>query len=538
VRDDSKRNWFGAVFGMVFVFAGLAAVYGSAGKMIGGYLSSSDWVSVPVAIHSLDLKKHYGDATTYSIEASYSFEYLGARYTNDGVSLSSDSDNIGKYWQNLYTSLQYDQSINETSAFVNPNNPEESVLDRTIRWKSLIFGSMFLLLFCGMGGLITWASLRKGATREERLSNERLNGIPSDEKYAHWAIGGFGSIFFIFGASFSAIILPDAIRDGEYGALFVLVFVAIGIAIMGYAVKSYFSYRKFGATPLSLDPLTPCVGGQFGSSFEIHLPSGKFSNSSITKQPTATAQLRCTEKTRSKNNTYRSLVWHEETDVYLQQSANGYRGEVIFKIPDNVPASSNHSSRKTIKWQLEIKGDFGSELGKIERSWSVEVLDEAGDVVGAKTSGIVIPEIFQANSNKAASDRAKNSALTQIPLTEDSEYIHLVSDAKRHRGSKLGGIVFGCIFSCVGLFTVTQDWWPGYLFILIGTLAIIASIYQLGKSIEVKIEKRTAILYARESWMGMVYSRTQAQINRVINSLNTTSCILKPNQNLFALQTP
>lgn len=84
--------------------------------------------------------------------------------------------------------------------------------------------------------------------------------------------------------------------------------------------------------------------------------------------------------------------------------------------------------------------------------------------------------------------------------------------AGRDVSGKLLGIAVCLVFAGVGVFTVTQNWWPGYLFCFFGALIALASLYSLGKAIVVKIDKHTQELSSRESWMGLTYSRKEAQI--------------------------
>ncbi|MEE9335193.1 MAG: DUF3592 domain-containing protein [Granulosicoccaceae bacterium] len=180
----SERSWLSAIFGLIFLLAGLAAAYGSGGMMILGYFTSANWEEVPATIHTVELVSERGDSTTYSVKSSYSYEYNGRNYNSDRVSLSRGNDNIGRYWQDLARSLRADQSSNEAFALVNPNDPTDSLLDRTLRWKSLVFASVFLLLFGGVGGFIMWASLRSSKSRKERVQGEQKTGISVVERDA------------------------------------------------------------------------------------------------------------------------------------------------------------------------------------------------------------------------------------------------------------------------------------------------------------------------------------------------------------------
>ncbi len=501
-RKKNNKSWFGAAFGLIFLIAGLWAAHISAGQIIVGYLSSANWVEVPARIHELKLVRKHEETTTYSIKSNYSYQYQNNTYNSSRVGLSTGSDNLGDYWQQLHRKLKSRQSNNNAIALVNPDDPSEALLDRTFRWEAVIFGSMFLTLFGGFGAFFTWLSLRDSPSREQRLKQELHNGIVSNQKHGSWLLGGFGAIFFIMGSGISALAVPDALRNGDYPVLLVLVFALVGAGIMTYAFKCNRAYHKLGPTPLFLDPQLPGIGGQLGGTFEISMPATNIQIGHNALQ----AKLCCIKKTRSKNNTYRTILWHEETSVYLRQTANGHQAQFVFNIPDTCQPTDDLSRSTSINWEVVVKGDHGPD--EFERSWQVEIVEDTA----RSDSAIVIPANFTKTTEKARAERAKTSALNQIPINEDDEYINVFSKAGRHLGFTIMGFLFGLIFTATGTYTVLDNWWPGYIFLLIGCVIALSSLYSLGKSVEVKIDKQSRVLYTRESWMGMVYAHKQSDV--------------------------
>ena len=507
-EGSERRSWLGAAFGMVFVLAGLAAAYGSAGSMIVGYIATANWVEVPATIHQLKLSKNYGsESTTYSVKSTYSYTFNGSRYQSDTVSLSKASDNLGSYWQDLHRSLKASRSKNEATALVNPKKPSKSLLDRTFRWPSIIFGSMFLFIFCGLGGFFTWASLRKGQSRDQRLQQETTDGIKCNEKAGSLVLAGFGSIFFVIGTGSSLLAIPKALRDGEYAALLVLVFVFVGAGIMYYAFKMYRGYSRFGATPLRLDPQVPGVGGALGGKFAINKSELMLNPQSETELK---ALLTCSRKRKSGDRTSTSILWQEETEVYLQRTAEGVNGQFIFEIPEHCQPTKEWESRSSIDWKVAVEGDFNHpDLGKFARSWEVTVED-----VAARPGNIVnIPDLFLKNADEKSKERAKSSALDQIPVTENSHYLEVLSDAGRHLRSNLFLLIFGLVFAGVGTAIIRQQHWLfGLVFLSVGVSIAVAAVFIYGKALEVKIDKETNILYTRQSWFGLVYSHLQGEL--------------------------
>lgn len=504
--QKSNRSLIGAVFGLIFVISGIAAAYGSAGKMVFGFVSSIGWQEVPATIHHVALVSKHGDTTTYSVESQYSYTYNGVRYKNDRVSLSTGSDNIGRYWQDLERSIRASQSRNEASAIVNPKDPTHALLDRSIRWSVVVFGLVFLVVFGGFGGFCMWASLRGSKSAEARKLHEQDHGITSNQKTGSWFLAAFGGVFFLMGTGLSLVVLPDAIREGQYGALFILLFAVVGAGMIYHAFKVFRAYQRFGPTPLHLDPSAPGVGGQLGGQLTLVLPDTSLTAGTATE---LLARLTCTRKSKSGDSTSRSIKWQEEAPVYLKRTASGIEASFLFEIPDSCTPTKEWNRGSSFDWRVTVHGEFNEPgLGKFERSWVVVVEEGA-----AQASNILsIPQSFLQKAKQTSEARAKASAINQVPVTEDAQYINVHSRAGRDLTGKMFLMLFGAVFSAAGIFTIMQSWWPGYIFLLIGTAIFLSSLYILGKSIEVKINKDSWVLYTRESWCKVVYAHRQGDV--------------------------
>ena len=508
------KSWFGVLFGMIFLIIGLAAGYSSSGGMISGYLFSSNWIEVPATIKKVELVrkrskgngKRSSNATIYSVLAEYSYSYKGISYNNDRVSLSCGSDNIGSYWQDLASKLKTWKRENSAVAIINSEAPGQSLLDRTLRWRSVVFGSMFTLIFGGAGGVIVWFSLRGTKTRERCLQLEFENGISSNERHRSKLLAVFGSVLLMIGGGISLVELPDEIRNGNYIALVTLVFPIAGAAIIYASYRMASSYRKFGPSPLFLDPLVPGVGGQLGGRFKLNVPGSHFSGGMNTQLH---ARLLCSRKTKSGKNTSTRIIWHNEAPVYIKETAHGIEGSFLFDISDDCDPTKEWSNGSSISWSVVIEGELNTaDRSKLKRSWQVDVEEQA-----AQASNVLnIPQSFLHKANKRTEERANAAGLKQVPVTEDSEYIYVHSKAGRNPGQCLFTLLLGCIFAGVGMFAVAHGWWPGYIFLTIGVVSSLWSIYKLGSSIHVKIQKNTRELSAKKSLFGIAYAHSQGTV--------------------------
>jgi len=504
--EQPKISWVGVFLGLVFLAGGIFGAYGSS-KMIVGFIASANWEEVPAELHEIKLKKHFGETTTYSVQASYSYRFKGTYYTGSRVSLSSGSDNLGTYWQDLAHRLRGERSSNEASALVNPNNPTDAILDRTLRWRSMIFGGIFLLLFGGVGVFVLLASLSGTKNRNDRLEEEHKNGIPSDQRNGRWIFTILGVMAFLLGTGLSFLALSEALPKREYLALFVLLFPLGGLWLLIYALKQSVGYRRFGPTPLFLDPSIPGVGGDLGGTFSINASEITAAVGSNTE---LIATLTCIRRAKANKTTSRDIIWQHDTPVYLKQSVRGADALFLFEIPQRCHPTGEWTGRSGVDWNIRVKGDFKTiNRGVFERTWQVTVEDRAAQASHA----LAIPENIIKLAKNQEKARAVTSANKQIPIAEDSKTISLRSSASRGIVGKLSTLLFGLVFLGTGVFTVMQNWWPGYFFVLVGSFITLFGIYYLGKSIDVTINKNYRTVQTQERWFGFPYAKREAKLS-------------------------
>lgn len=131
------------------------------------------WVPVNADLIRGGYETHAGDdSDTYLAYAEYAHTYAGQRFVGDRVTISGGGDNIGDYQRDMGYRLQKAAaSGNAILVYVDPDEPNESIIDRGIRWGMIGFKSIFVLVFGGFGlGLliIVWrATPEKDASRPE-----------------------------------------------------------------------------------------------------------------------------------------------------------------------------------------------------------------------------------------------------------------------------------------------------------------------------------------------------------------------------------
>lgn len=494
-KKSSIGNWILFVFGLVFFLVGMGVGYSTIGTMTIKYFSSSNWQPVSANISSLSLKKSHGESTTYKVEAKYSYFYNGDRQSSN-VTFSNTSDNIGDYWQELHKRLKQDRANGTVQAWVNPSNPDEAILDRTFRWAQVAFGSIFIFMFGGFGLGAMWLSMAKAKPREQQRREDRANGISSKEKSGFWILFLFGSPFFLIGLFTFFLALPDITNNGDYAALFTLLFVFVGAGIMIFAYINNRRYKLIGPTPLFLDPLPGIIGGQVGGTFDVAFRS---------QNTPVTIVLSCKKRVKRGKNTSTKIIWQESMQGYVKQKIRGMSVSFLFDCPDNLPDSGSRG----VFWEVRAESNLQMQANgiKFERNWSIPV--EKG---GTIASSVDIPESFFAQQSERKAQLAQDSAADLINFKQHGRFLDLVNISERSMGNFFGGLVFGLIFVGSGVFTTMQNWWPGYIFMFVGALVIYGSLFVLGRSVDVRVDTAARILYTRRKWFGIVLYKREVML--------------------------
>lgn len=140
------------LFALPFACVGIGALVLGASDLL-AWQRMGAWTSVSADVLAVDLEEHHGgDTTTYKTTATYRYSYAGQDYTSTAVAIGSGADNLGDFQRDLYWQLRTAQQHGATvTAYVDPQNPAEAVLNRSLRYGMLLFKGLFGLVFGGVG---------------------------------------------------------------------------------------------------------------------------------------------------------------------------------------------------------------------------------------------------------------------------------------------------------------------------------------------------------------------------------------------------
>ena len=220
--------------GTVLVCLLFAACFGGVGagaswalwRMVYDGQRAQDWVGVRAQVDSYSR----GSVT-------YHYAFNGREYKGDrmGPDPLGGTDNLDSWHADMAARLgEARDSKTPVTVWVNPDNPAESMVDRNVRWKLAVFMLPFALGFGGVGVGALYMLVRtlvKGDAAPASVArpSNRIQGLA-----ATWA---FAILWNVIAFPVGLLVIPLAMNEGHWGALFVLLFPLIGVLILWGAIK-------------------------------------------------------------------------------------------------------------------------------------------------------------------------------------------------------------------------------------------------------------------------------------------------------------
>jgi hypothetical protein len=135
--------FFVSIFGLFAI-----GLMGFLGRSVYLHLQAAQWKPVQAEVLTWDLVYGKGKKSNSKLVAEYRYTFQNQVYTNSQLDFSVGSDNFSGGRRRRQMDL-----LRQTPAqvFVNPANPAESVLDRSLPVQQMAFGLVFLVFPCGLG---------------------------------------------------------------------------------------------------------------------------------------------------------------------------------------------------------------------------------------------------------------------------------------------------------------------------------------------------------------------------------------------------
>lgn len=476
-----ERSWLLIFFGLCFAIPAL--LFLTKGVMSSFYESSQmqSWQPIQATLLHAETKYSYSsDANTYQAKARYRYQVNGQQFENARVSIHSGSDNVGEYQREMgRTLINLYNAGKKVTAFYNPENPQDSIIDRNVRWGMIGFQSIFVLVFGLVGGAVTYFGWRgkkiiisTEATEKPWLSRPEwiTNKIYSNNKTDIYVIGFFTVLWNVMSWPAVALQIEKTYRmEGLGVTLIMAMFPAIGLILIFMLTRMILQRKKFGKTPLSLDPFPGSIGGQVGGKIAV--------NKECTPHVKYKVSLVCVKQyyTRSggSQEMREKLVWQKES--FAKYFFSGSNGELAFSfdVPADLPSSSveDDGQAKHI-WRLHLE----SSQIKLSRTFEIPVF--VSDKIQISSVKAAVPEYVQAHENK--------QKLNQF-LPTDGGRIHYPMFYKP--GNKFFFLFVGVFFAAIiGFLWSEMPVFMAIIFLSVSALMIVFSVYLLFKSLTVVLD--------------------------------------------------
>lgn len=447
-----------------------------------------DWVAVEGMLQRAGYETSAGEDTdTYKAYAEYRYEYAGQRYSGDRVGISGGSDNIGDYQRETGRYFQHVLNRGEpVTVYVDPADPSQSILDRSVRWGLIGFKAIFFLVFGGVGlGLIVYTLRATGdadtghAAIDDQpwLANKawQAAGIGSDSRTGMWAGWGFAAFWNLISAPLPFVIYSEVTEKNNLPALLGLLFPLVGIGLVAWAIRQTLEWRRFGPAPVTLDPFPGAIGGHVGGTIDLNLPYD--SNARFLLSLTnLRSYISGTGKNRSRRE---SAEWQDSQLAHVAAGNRGSRLSFRFDVPAELRESdADRDGDSYYLWRLGLNADLPGI--DIDRHYDIPVY-----ATGEKSSALSAGAIEQARSKKNKIDERAVEKLVNFSYGAVGPMMHFPMG--RNLTGGLAGILIGAIFAAAGWFLFSHEGHPvmGGVFGLVGVLIVVAASYGMLNSLTV-----------------------------------------------------
>ncbi len=487
----SGKSWIAILFGLIFFAGGLSFLFFTVVADVYDGWRMQSWQSTQAKLLATNLNRNYSNnADTFNASARYEYTLGGQRYISTRVAIADMADNIGNFQKTLAQQLRNAfRNRQPITIWYDPQSPTSSVINRDIRWGLIAFKMIFVIVFGGIG----FAMLYYGFKSEDKMSRSQVereqpwlvrpewkNGaIKSNAKSSMVAAWGITLFWNAISFPASIAVLPEIIEKQELKSLAVFIFPLIGLGLLYWAVKTSLQWRRFGYTPLTMDPYPGSIAGQVGGHIRI--------NCTYQPQQIFKVTLSCIYSYMSGSSKSRSrkenTKWLDEGYAQVNPGARAVNIYFCFDVPDNLPASDDKTSESYHLWRLTLESEMdGTDLN---RNFEIPVYK-----TGQQSAHINFksPELLPAGVEKVTTE-------SLLPLSHTGSSKTLYYPMLRKPSNSLAGVIFGGIFAAVGVFLWQQAQTEGGMlyfmasvFSLIGFGVVLSGIYSAFNSLQIKFD--------------------------------------------------
>lgn len=303
------------------------------------------------------------------------------------------------------------------------------------------------------------------------------NCIRSNAKFSMYFIFGFAVIWNLI--SLPIFLTNDIWGDVQNDPVKALVFLfpAVGIALIGVSIRAFVNWRKFGQTPLRLDPFPGSLGGHVGGTVINNIPFDRNHKYHVTLS-CFHSYMSGSGKDRSRRE---SVHWQSEGICFSEPAASGTEVSFRFSVPADQPETDDKKTSSYYLWRVRISCELPG--ADFERIFEIPVFK------GQRYSQHLhkATEDYHLTVDNAHNGLYEIASVTTFPGGLDIYFPAL----KRPKGGVMA-CIFGSIFATIGVFMWNAESCPiifPLVFTPIGLLIMGVGIWDLSKSLRVRLDR-------------------------------------------------
>ena len=359
--------WLATLFALPFAASGIGMLLLSVLPTLYDWSRMQFWQPVDATLLQAQLVTSRGSkSTTYRATAHYRFEWAGQPVQGQRAAISERADNIGDFQQQLGWQLERAfKTGRSVPVWVNPSNPHESIIDRSLRPGLLAFKMVFVVMFGGFGvGLLffLWHDRKAAAAAGDAPASARpwldraewaQGRVRSNKRYEVWVAWAFALVWNLLAVPAVVLNLPSLRVQQDVLAAGGLAVVGLaGLGLLWWSVRATLDARRYGDVRLVLDPFPGAIGGHFGATMVLPLAYQPGRCFAVT--------LRCIYHYRSRSagdddsRSRESVVWQAEGVAQVETHADGIQLGMRFDVPGGFPATESADGAHHA-WRLEVQ---------------------------------------------------------------------------------------------------------------------------------------------------------------------------------------
>jgi hypothetical protein len=477
-----KNNNFPLIsFGCIFFLAGFAFFYMLVLSQLIDAWKMQSWHSTKAQLSSAKVTSHQsrnddGSSTTmYKVIASYQYLINNQNYNGHRPSLSDSSTSDQNEHYQLLSKIKYQQKhYNHITIWYDPSEPSQSIIDKSIQWKTLLMITTFCSVFMLIGGGIIFHALNKNKNKPSKESIDPSKPWTTRQEWASPIIysNAHGSVklawFFVaLSLCFCGVFAIALFGSHPVATGFSILIGSIPLLVLKRAIRLQREWKQFKKVPLHLSNYPGVIGGDVGGEIIIPIRSRSQNKYKLT--------LKCVNHYTSGSGKNRSShqvnIYSHEEIIKSKTHLDGSQIKFNFEIPAQHPQSSEPDNNYH-QWMLTVKAIDNDNT--FNRHYEIPVFI-------TKDSKTVTDEL----NEKPLTEVEKNILEERLSIIKDGDVIYLKTP-----GSKVG-LVFagmGLLFTVIGIsIAIFSELFFGTIFALFGSLFLALGLWIWGKNCKVKV---------------------------------------------------